>query len=756
MGDEESVQGGWLAPSIRWEGSAPPEHVRNALHSVHTPRTVVVRSTVRPPVIISCVEVGSRMLLFAQAGCDFWVDSESGRVWADVSTAFRGRRDWIDTEMVLALAVVAPGAPVRIEFGRRVVVVTVVEEDLVEPVIEVAHLGTAERVRSLEVAIVLVEVARRGLLANAADIGFERVDMSTGSGAATGPSLSLPCTVSPEDALRRLQRRADRDARQARRAAAPNLMEACSVVRPTPPSCFARLPIEAVDHVGYLAQRGPTAGHPKLHLAVLAAHAQLASMSAEPREIEIADERVHVDAHEHIVSVESIARRLYERILLRRVLYADPQDDRAFRAVYEATKRAHKALLTTRINGASILSRAGYAVEGKPQRGVRWTLAGGPLDTAGLAPARPLPFVLARPLAPPVSDVGADGLVDAAGHLTDLVVSEPKYLEEFGWGRTRTSIDTQRGRKTRVVRWARRCASRNPHGYRHHTTGMFREAEIDVPGAACIVPWVIVDIERDRIEDADAAARNVLCELDFLGADLDSVTAYYTGGRGFHVRIPTGFLGVPVFRDSRDVQHVLATFLSLLSREPFDASVLSPRHYIRAVGSRHERTDLMAVGQSGREFIERDIDLLDTRAQRHYPYRIPDPLAVPCCPPLVAILEEAGRRAGAASRGVPTTGLIAALLPGVVEGEPFYGDLSGRNEAAFRYAAHLVNTRPSMAEVWDEMQEWNRRNRPPLPSAEIASVLISAARYEHLDGVARSLVRGARSGARRARVIRTE
>ena len=687
------------------------------------------------------VPVGDRgSAWFAALGCAVWTDPDTGAAYADVRTAFPARPGgWVDAATVVELAMAAAGAPVPVAFGRRNVEVRVEDPDLFAPVVVVRHGRAEARARGMGAAVALVELARRGLLADAERYGLTRAGALADD---RGATLFLLSGVSLSDVRKAAQRHTDRVAQETRRAATPDPEAGASVVRPAPPFPFALLPGEVVQAVGYAARRGPTSGQPKYDVAALAVHAWLAGRhEGQARTVELGRDDVDLDGHEHLVTVERVAQYVHERVLLRRVLTPVSQDDAEFRRTYDRVLRSHGALLKLRVGGAAVLSDLGGAVDGTLRKGRRWSLAGGPLDTTETVPAPPRPFVLARPPEPPHAPT-ADA-VDAAGHLAALVATEPEFAEAFAWGRTRTALEGQRGRKTKVVRWVRRHAWRDPDGHRHHTVGLFRKEELDVRGAACLVPWITADVDRRTVEEADAAARRIVREVGRLGGDLDAVTALYTGGRGFHVRIPAGMLGAPVFGDERDVQRVLGVFFDLLTDEPVDAGVLSPRRCVRAVGSRHEQTGLVAVGLTGTEFLAQDLDLLDTRAQRHYPHVLPDPLAVPPAPGLVALLEEAGRRVSGRAAGTPSEGMIAALLGGVGEGDPWFGDLVGRNEAAFRYAVFLHDGRHRSAEeAWDTLVNWNRSNTPPLPRMELATAFTSAARYVGRDGEARAVVRG--------------
>jgi hypothetical protein len=66
--------------------------------------------------------------------------------------------------------------------------------------------------------------------------------------------------------------------------------------------------------------------------------------------------------------------------------------------------------------------------------------------------------------------------------------------------------------------------------------------------------------------------------------------------------------------------------------------------------------------------------------------------------------------------------LTAAKWPGVIKG--------GRNSKAFQNAAYLLkNLRLTEEQAWPILQQWNRKNGPPLPEYELRNALKNASIY---------------------------
>lgn len=274
---------------------------------------------------------------------------------------------------------------------------------------------------------------------------------------------------------------------------------------------------------------------------------------------------------------------------------------------------------------------------------------------------------------------------------------------------------------------------------RHISVGAFRklEAEMDTSevkrNRACTMPYVIADIDASTPEESLGYAHRLLDQLEELGAASSEIVVSYTGGKGFHVRIPSGMLGNPIFREATAARRVVRRFFELMlqgesdadesDEEPslldvIDTSKFSPNTLIRAIGSVHENTGRWCVGFDGEEFKNMPLWMIQTYSSAMYtPCDVlPDPAEAEAVDALCELLDQAAREVQnlqAKSAGEESRGIIDRIREGVSRGEEFADGYVGRNYAALLLSLNLIQRYPE-DEAWEHVREWNQRNSPPL------------------------------------------
>jgi hypothetical protein len=677
---------------------------------------------------------------WAERGACLWLDTSAGRIHGRIYFALRDRpTTWTDTAEAVELARLAPGHTLPVPFGGLLVELTCREGSRFEAVVRrrgglpfaFEKADGTEGARAMLEHLRFAHLPRRGAR-----------PLSPPASGSASPPPSLCSSISSE-----WQGDPPRPPSPTRRRWAER---AASTVRPATPDAFTAVPGALVDAVGFRSRRGPATGEPTLDLALLAALARLHQRS-EGRERTLAygdGSSVSLDAYEFVASEQRLAQTVYEHVLGRRIVTPEPQDDPAFRPVYERVRRALARLERLRVEDRVVLADLGAAVGKSRRRGKRWSVAGGPLDTPTLPVVLPPPFVLARPPLPAAAPEG--DTIDVAGHLARLFAIGADA--GFTHALTRTAIEGQRGRPADGLRWARKHARTQPDGERHASVGWWRPSELGLSGASVLVPWFVAEFETGPLEEPHAAALRLLDALDALGCPLADVVVTFSGGRSFHARLPCGLFGAPIFRDGHTARRVTAALFDRLTDAPLDRALFDPRHLLRAAGSRYGE-GRRCVAFTGAEFGGLPLDLVEQFAVNGSPFDLGDPRGVAPVPALVSLLEEVGRAVGSdVGRGssAPDAAVVAALLDGVGEGEPFFGDLAGRNAATFRLSLRLLRGEElEPGEAWERVRGWNGRNRPPLSVRDLARPFLSAAGYARCRAEAREAVTGRTPALRR-------
>lgn len=335
----------------------------------------------------------------------------------------------------------------------------------------------------------------------------------------------------------------------------------------------------------------------------------------------------------------------------------------------------------------------------------------------------------------------ADGMVDVACWYQML--ARRYHPKRFSQAETCSSV-RDRGTYSDAVAWAQAfardgsCPHEGDSGDRHMSVGAFRDEDLGKMGTSketpCTVPWIVLEPEAGEIPDRFEATRRVLEALDAEGADLSKVVVSYSGNKSFHIRIPTGMVGSPVFESVATAETVLRRFARKIADEELDANLFDPRHLIRCIGSVHEQTGRHVSAFHGDTFLALSLEETLSASTRHYPFALEDPFTVDATAlsermhDAVRTLQEFwipryedcptfGESSGAAQRA----------MQGVEEGEQWHEKHVGRNKATFVAACHLIEEHGEK-EAWTKVQDVNQRHAPSLPRREVKTCFESAKR----------------------------
>ena len=316
------------------------------------------------------------------------------------------------------------------------------------------------------------------------------------------------------------------------------------------------------------------------------------------------------------------------------------------------------------------------------------------------------------------------------------------HPRRFRYAETCSSV-RNRGTYSDAVAWAQAFArdGSRPHegdrGERHMSIGSFRE-EAQEKGVyddtPCAVPWIVFEPEKGDLVDRFEATRRVLEALDVEGADLSEIVVSYSGNESFHVRIPTGMIGNPVFESVETARTVLRRFARETVDEELDANLFDPKHLIRCIGSVHEETGRHVSGFHGDTFLQLSLEEAIQASRDHYPFALRDPFEVES-----AELTETMREAieTLTEFWIPefdecpnleeSSGAVQRAMQGVEESEHWHEKHVGRNKATFVAACYLLEQHDRDT-AWRKTLDVNDRHSPSLPKNEVESCFESAKR----------------------------
>ena len=274
-------------------------------------------------------------------------------------------------------------------------------------------------------------------------------------------------------------------------------------------------------------------------------------------------------------------------------------------------------------------------------------------------------------------------------------------------------------------------AKNGVNGTAFTSVGMF---EGDSMEAEVIIPEVVLDVDSDDLQEAFETTHQIIQTLEAEEVETENITIAFSGKKGFHIRIPSGMFGNPIFKDRDVARRVLGRWAGDFLENDIDRSVLNPVQLIRAIGSMHT-TGMYCTGFSVSEFKTHTLQGIIDISKKFRPFTRKKMIEVKPCTVLVQSLLEASEmfvmipsfdELGEIAREYENSGgmVIKRIMEGISEGEMWHDKHVGRNKAAFILACYLQKN----GEGSGGLLEWNKLNSPALPIRELESAWRSASR----------------------------
>lgn len=492
------------------------------------------------------------------------------------------------------------------------------------------------------------------------------------------------------------------------------------------PNAFLLLPEEDVEQIGTQTHMGP-----RLEAAILASFAYHYKRNYY-RETEITYHngiRVTVPKGRFIVSIQTIAEDLYFRWFLN---LPEGEDYKRF---YERVKKS-----VGRLKDKGLLTYHGYAhPKSRGLFGSFWSLENTKIgkEIASLPECAFSGLVVTQAVEKEYKSDGLINVVDLIG--SDLMRGSHS---DFHLSEMCTSI-YDRNRFHDYMDWQTTIARKGAKGGRHTSIGAFRKSDlVAINTAPCTVPFIIIDLDENSVETNFDTARSITQKLKKLGCDIRQIIVAYTGGKGFHIQIPSGLIGNPIYQHSYSAAQIIGEFVDkIIPKETVDRQKFYPTALIRVIGSMHEASGKYKYAQNGNDFLRSSLEGILKISRQFVGYTLVDPTSVNISSTVIGhffdSIENASHSTPSFRSGTkefvppafkdvqefnqeeyePKENVYTLAMKGVSEGEVWCKEkgYQGRSMAMFVAACSLINKCADEQTAWDKLVEVNNRNSPPLP-----------------------------------------
>lgn len=173
----------------------------------------------------------------------------------------------------------------------------------------------------------------------------------------------------------------------------------------------------------------------------------------------------------------------------------------------------------------------------------------------------------------------------------------------------------------------------------------------------CAAPWLWFDVDREPdvggLESALADTRRLCSKLpELYGVSEGGLLVFLSGGKGFHVGLPTSGFGVPAGPNAHRTAAAFVEATAARCEVRVDLTIFDRVRAFRAPNVRHLKTGLHKRRFTVEELLRFPLEKLLDLARAPEAFELPGPEATRCGPELPAAWHEAERKADAIEAGV--------------------------------------------------------------------------------------------------------
>lgn len=226
--------------------------------------------------------------------------------------------------------------------------------------------------------------------------------------------------------------------------------------------------------------------------------------------------------------------------------------------------------------------------------------------------------------------------------------------------------------------------------------------------------WLPIDIDSDNLQEAQFYLQHLVNNLQDEGVDINCCRFYFSGSKGFHVMIPSGFFSaqpsVDIHKRFRKVAVKLSDGINI------DTAIYDKTRLFRLPNTINQKSGLYKVELYPFQALSLEIEEIKKIAEQPTDrleisdeYNVSESLTETYHAPLNQSVQASGD-----ATKVSTKICMSKMMTGVGEGE--------RDQAGIRVAAHLKQSGLSDKMLLAALDEWNKTNNPPLEDEEISRI----------------------------------
>lgn len=224
--------------------------------------------------------------------------------------------------------------------------------------------------------------------------------------------------------------------------------------------------------------------------------------------------------------------------------------------------------------------------------------------------------------------------------------------------------------------------------------------------------WLPVDIDSENLEEAQANLTFLISNMDHEGIDMNSCRFYFSGSKGFHVMIPSGYFQAEPSEDIHKRFRKVA--LHLAKGINIDTAIYDKTRLFRLPNTINSKSGLYKIELYSFEAMSMTIEDILERAKEPSE-RLEIEKDYDAAESLTELFhEDLNKPKENGQTKVRTKICMHTLMKGVGQGE--------RDNVGVRVASHLRQSGLTPKMIWTALDEWNGTNDPPLETDELERI----------------------------------
>lgn len=223
--------------------------------------------------------------------------------------------------------------------------------------------------------------------------------------------------------------------------------------------------------------------------------------------------------------------------------------------------------------------------------------------------------------------------------------------------------------------------------------------------------WLPIDIDSDNLQQAQFGLQALVMNLEDYGIDVDTCRFYFSGAKGFHVMIPSGYF---TQEPSHDIhKRFRRVAISLSNNLDIDTSIYDKTRIFRLPNTINSKTGLYKIELYPFEAMHSSIYEIKQKAKTPRE-KLEIETDYDLSEELTKIYHEDLSKPQGKTTKTKVKVCMQSLMQGVGEGN--------RDNVGVRVATHLRQSGLTPKMMWSALDEWNDSNDPPLETDELERI----------------------------------